>query len=327
MRIGVTGASGFIGVNLVKKLLRGDNQIRVLLHTNHSTLDGLDIELIHGDITKPQTLEAFCNDLDVVFHLAGFISIGGDSLKKLYQINVEGTQNLVNASKKAGVKKFIHFSSINVFEMEPTDTVLDEKRKLATKSKVPYKYTKAIAEKWVIEQQNKDFDVIVLNPTAVIGPYDYKPSLLGELFIKVCEGKLPALIPGGYNWVDVRDVCDGAVSAMTKGRGGQQYILSGNWKSVVDFVKMICTEYGVEMKKPVLPFWVAQLGLPFIWLFSKISGSTPLYTVESIKILKFGSKKISNAKASVELGYRSRPLTESVRDTLEWLNEHKMIKK
>jgi dihydroflavonol-4-reductase len=202
---------------------------------------------------------------------------------------------------------------------------LNEKRKLATKSKIPYEHTKAVAEKWVVEQQDEDFDVIVLNPTAIIGPNDFKPSLMGELFIKVCEDKLPALVPGGYNWVDVRDVCDGAISAMTKGKGGEHYILSGNWKSVVEFVGMISKEYGKEMKKPVLPFWVAQIGLPFIWTYSKVTGSKPLYTFESIKILKFGNKKVSNAKARRELGYGPRPLIESVRDTLDWLQENKLI--
>lgn len=315
-----------MGGNLVRRLLRGNYQIRALVHNNHSTLDGLEIEVVQGDILDPLSLDVFCKGLDVVFHLAGFISIGGDSMKQLYQINVEGTKNLVNACKKAGVKRFIHFSTIHAFETTPAGKILNEKRKLATKSSSPYEYTKAIAEKWVIEQQSEGFDVIVLNPTAIIGPNDYKPSLLGELFIKVCEGNLPALVPGGYNWVDVRDVCDGAISAITKGEGGEHYILSGHWKSVVDFVKMISKENGKEFKKPVVPFWAAQLGLPFIWLFSKISGSKPLYTFESIKILKFGNLKISNAKARKVLGYGPRPLIESVRGTLDWLQENQLIK-
>ncbi|HEY9114466.1 MAG TPA: NAD-dependent epimerase/dehydratase family protein [Bacteroidales bacterium] len=326
MKIGITGASGFVGGNLVRRLLRGDYQIRALAHNNHETLDGLDIEVVQGDILRPETLVDFCKDLDVVFHLAGFISIGGDPVKKLYQINVEGTKNLVNACKSAGVKRFIHFSTIHAFETTPANKMLNEKRKLATKSSSPYEHSKAIAEKWVIEQQSENFDVIVLNPTAIIGPNDFKPSLTGELFVKVCQGNLPALVPGGYNWVDVRDVCDGAISAITKGKGGEHYILSGQWKSAVDLVKMISKENGKEIKTPVFPFWAAQIGLPFIWLYSKISGSKPLYTFESIKILKFGNLKISNAKARKVLGYGPRPLIESVRDTLDWLHENQLIK-
>jgi dihydroflavonol-4-reductase len=326
MKIGITGASGFVGGNLVRRLLRGDYQIRALVHSNHKALDGLDIEVVQGDILKPHTLDDFCDSLDVVFHLAGFISIGGDPMKKLYQINVEGTQNLLKACKKAGVKRFIHFSTIHAFEMEPSEKVLNEKRSLSIQSKIPYEYTKAVAEKWVMEQKSDEFEVVVLNPTAIIGPNDYSPSLMGELFIKVCEGKLPALVPGGYNWVDVRDVCDGAISAITLGISGEHYILSGTWKSVEDFVKMISKENGKEYKKPVFPFWAAQIGLPFIWFYSKISGSKPLYTFESIKILKFGNKKISNAKARKVLGYGPRPLIESVRDTLDWLQENNLIK-
>jgi dihydroflavonol-4-reductase len=326
MKVGITGASGFVGGNLVRRLLRGDYEIRALVHKNHKAIDGLEIEVVKGDILKPETLDIFCKDLDVVIHLAGFISIGGDPLKELYKVNVEGTQNLVKACKMAGVKRFIHFSTIHAFKMEPKEKTLNEKRSLSTQSKIPYELTKAVAEKWVIEQKAKDFDVIVLNPTAIIGPYDFKPSLLGELFIKVCEGNIPALVPGGYNWVDVRDVCDGTISAITKGKSGEHYILSGSWKSVVDFVKMISIEYGKELKKPVFPFWLAHIGLPFVWLGAKFSGSRPLYTNESLKILKSGNKKISNDKARKELGFGPRPLIESVRDTLDWLQEYKLIK-
>lgn len=326
MKVGISGASGFVGGNLIRRLLRGNYQIKALVHKNHKAIDGLDIEKVHGDLLRPETLDEFCKGLDVVIHLAGFISIGGDPVKELYKINVEGTQNLVHASKRAGVKRFIHFSTIHAFEHEKSGKVLNEKRKLSTKSTSPYESTKAIAERWVVEQQADGFDVIVLNPTAIIGPNDFKPSLMGELFIKVCNGNLPALVPGGYNWVDVRDVCDGAISAITKGRGGEHYILSGNWKSVVDFVKLISKEYGRELKKPVFPFWLAKIGLPFIWLVSRISGSKPLYTIESLKILKFGETRISNAKARKELGYGPRPLMESVRDTIDWLQENKYIK-
>ena len=245
---------------------------------------------------------------------------------QLYKVNVEGTQNLLNASKDAGVKRFIHFSSIHAFEMEPSDKTLNEKRNLSTQSKIPYEYTKAVAEKWVLGQQSEGFDVIILNPTAIIGPNDFMISLMGELFIKVCNGNLPALVPGGYNWVDVRDVCDGAISAIDKGRGGEHYILSGTWKSVADFVKMIGKENGKEINKPVFPFWLAKVGLPFIWVGAKLSGSKPLYTIESLRILKFGSKKISNAKARKDLGYGPRPLVDSIRDTIDWLQENNMIK-
>lgn len=326
MKIGITGANGFVGANLIRKLLREKYSLRALQFTNHKALDGLTVEIVKGDVNKPETLEKFCDGLDAVIHLAGKVSIGGDSFAELYKTNVVGTQNLVKACKKAGVKRFIHFSSIHALDNSPLDKVMDEKRALATQSNIPYEHTKSIGEEWVLKQQEANFDVIVLNPTAMIGPNDFKPSLMGQLFIQIAEGKIRALVPGGYNWVDVRDVCDAAIHAIKKGKGGERYILSGTWKSVVDFIQLINKELGKESVLPVLPFWVAHIGIPFIYFWSKITRTRPLYTSESLRILKMGNKKINHSKASKELGFGPRPLTESIRDTLDWLQENKLIK-
>jgi len=325
MKIGITGANGHVGGNLVRRLLKEDLDIRVLQYHEHKAIDGLKVETVIGDLNQPESLDRFCKGVDIVFHLAAKISIGQNSFDSLYKINVEGTQNLVTSAKKAGVKRFIHFSSIHAYIHFPLDEPMDETRPLAIDSKIAYERTKSLAQEWILKQQADNFDVIVLNPTSIIGPVDYKQSLQGQFIIQVYDGKIPGLIPGGYDWVDVRDVCEAAYNAIYQGKGGEKYILSGYYKSVTDFVKLIAQVTDRKIKLPVFPLWMAYMGVPFMFVWSKISGDKPLFTKQALDILQMGNRQIKNDKARKELGYNPRPLAESLNDTINWLKENNYI--
>jgi len=324
--IGITGANGHVGANLVRRMMQDDYSIRVLQYRDHEAYDGLKVEIVSGDLNDPDSLIPFCKGLDVLIHLAAKISIGNNTFESIYKVNVDGTKNLVTTAKKSGVKKYIHFSSIHALMHDPLDVMMDESRPLATNSAIAYEKTKSIADEWVMQQQSDKFDVIVLNPTAIIGPNDFKPSLMGQMLIRLYNGSLPGLIPGGYNWVDVRDVCDATCNAVKMGRGGERYILGGTWKSVSEYATLAGAVNGKVIKKPVFPLWVARLGLPFIQLYSKLAGEHPLYTNQSLMILQQGNQNISNEKAKKELGFNPRPLEDTLKDTIDWLKANKMIK-
>jgi len=326
MKIAITGANGHVGGNLVRMLLSENMDLRVLQHHQHQAIDGLDVEVVNGDLNDPGSLETFCKDIDVVIHLAAKISIGHNSFERLFKINVDGTKNLVRAAKAAGVRRFIHFSSIHALQYSPIDEIIDESKTLATGSAIAYEHTKALADEWILTQQADDFDVIVLNPTSIIGPNDFQPSLQGSFLIRLYNGTLPGLVPGGYDWVDVRDVCKAARSAISHGKAGERYILSGNFVTVVELAGLVARITGKKLKKPVLPLWLAYVGVPFIYLWSKLRGQEPLYTKQSLFILQSGNRKISNLKARKELNYHPRPLEETLRDTLNWLKENNFIK-
>ncbi len=325
MKIGITGANGHVGANLTRRLLKDNYAIRVLQYHDHTAFDDLDVDVFIGDLDDPESLDAFCAGLEVVFHLAAKISIGSNSFDSLYKTNVDGTKNLVAAAKKAGVRRFIHFSSIHAYNHFPLDKPLDESSPLATDSPIAYERTKSITQEWVLKQQTDKFDVIVLNPTSIVGPYDFKPSLQGQLIIGLFSGKIPGLVPGGYDWVDVRDVCEAATSAIYQGKGGEKYILSGCYKTVIDFVGLVNNLTDKDLSKPVFPLWLAKMGVPFIYVWSKLTGQQPLYTKQSLDILQSGNRNINNAKAKKELGFRPRPLTKTLKDTVRWLTEHKFI--
>jgi dihydroflavonol-4-reductase len=325
MKIGVTGASGHIGSNLNKILIARGYDVRVLQHNDRRGFEGLDVEIVKGSLNDTNSLKQFCKDIDVVFHLAAKISIGLNSYELLHEVNCQGTKNLVNECKRAGVKRLIYFSSIHALKHEPVDEAMDENRPLQKEAINPYEKTKALAEEWVLEQAAGDFEIIVLNPTAGIGPNDYRPSLMGQMLIKLYKGKLPVLVPGGYNWVDVRDVATAAANAIEKGRSGERYILSGEWqilKGIADIMSKVCER---KIFNIVVPTQIAKFALPFITLWSKVTGNRPLYTKQSLQIINNVNKNVLSDKSRKELDFTSRPLSESIQDTILWFKENNYI--
>ena len=325
MKVAVTGANGHVGACLVRLLLKENHEVRVLVHTGSRALLGLNVETIKGDLDDPASLKRLCHDREVVFHLAVKIAIGSESYDEVYKVNVEGTRNLTIAARNAGVKRFVHFSSIHALQQFPQDKPLDETRPLALHAEMIYEKTKALAEKWVLEQNSPGFQVVVLNPTAIIGPCDFKPSYLGQVIQMIYKGTLPGLVPAGYNWVDVRDVAQAAVVAMGKGEPGERYLLSGKWQSLKSLAAMVCMHRNKKCRLPVFPFWLARMGVPFMALYARWKNREPLYTKISLAILQSANQHILNDKAGRVLDFSPRPLEESVADTLEWFKKHQYL--
>jgi dihydroflavonol-4-reductase len=327
MIIAVTGANGHVGVNLCKALKENGHEVRALTHKNDFALRHVDVTPVKGDLLVKETLKEFLDGASVVYHLAARISIKGDPDGSVEEINREGTRNILEAAMAEGVKKFIHFSSIHAFRQEPLNAVLDEERALVGSDGLAYDRSKADGERLVKEAANGGMEVVVLSPTAIIGPMDFEPSLTGKALLQIYFKQIPALVPGGYNWVDVRDVVSAAVSAIEKGRPGEKYLLGGKWRSIGEVSALIRQFTGKSTTRLVMPFWVAHFGLPFITLFSMITGREPLYTKESLEIIKRSNKNISNAKARRELDFNPRPMEETVRDMFSWYRENGYIKK
>jgi dihydroflavonol-4-reductase len=326
MQIAVTGANGHVGTNLCHALLEKGHHVRVLKHKNNFAIKNLAVEVIEGDLLVPETLKKFLAGIDVVFHLAAKISITGDPDGSVSMINVEGTRNLVNTAKAAGVRKFLHFSSIHAFQQSPYDRPLDETRPLVGPDAFSYDRSKAMGETIVREAAADGLDATILSPTAIIGPADYEPSLIGKALVQLYNGQIPALVPGGYNWIDVRDIVEAAINAIDKGRKGEKYLLAGQWRSIKDVSGLISKSTGKKTVKTEMPFWVARVGLPFITLYSKITGAEPLYTGESLTIIIHGNKNISNEKARRELGFNPRPLEQTIADCMKWFGENGYLK-
>lgn len=322
MQIAITGGSGHIGANLCRYLVTTDHSVKVLINRTRKSLEGIQLEKIPGNLLNKKSLESLVDGSDIVIHLAATISISGMAHRDLLAINIEGTRNLLEVIKKFPVKRFIHFSSIHALVQEPFDQILDESRNLALDDQILYNRSKAMSEKIVIEAFQDGLDGLIINPTSVVGPYDFGPSLMGRALIQICKNSLPGLVAGGYDWVDVRDIVSGTVAAIEKGRTGERYLLSGKWLALPDMVKIIAMYYDIKNNWAILPYWLAELGVPFLKAYARMRRVEPLYTAESLNILKHSHRMISCDKARKELGYEPRPLEETLKDTIEWFKNN-----
>lgn len=325
MHIAITGASGHIGVNLCRALVKEGHAVRALIHKNSASLDRICLEKVKGDLMDPESLTALVQGADIVFHLAGVISIQSKGIKDIFEKNVDGTRNLLEASKKTSVNRFIYFSSIHALAQDPLDKVLDETRPLAVNERMAYSRSKACAEREVKKAVAQGLDAVILNPTAVIGPEDHEPSLMGRALIQMGLGKLPFLVPGGYDWVDVRDVVRAAISAMFKGRKGERYLLSGHWQELRAIADMVAHITECARKRMTCPHSIARFGLPFVKLYCRFQNSDSLYTRDSLYTLRTSHRNISHEKARRELEYAPRPLAETLQDTLDWFKEYRYL--
>ena len=325
MKVAVTGASGHVGNCLCRELVRQGHQVRALVHRNEDDLAEIGVEMVWGDILDRESVAGLCSDADLVFHLAARISIDNKAKELVFGTNVNGTQHVIDVCRERPGIRLVHFSTIHTFGTHNADDVLDETSPSITHSKIHYEYSKAEAERKVLEAAAGGVDAVILNPTAIIGPYDYQPSYLGQALIRMYKNTLPMLVEGGYDFVDVRDVVDAAIQAATRGRSGERYIVSGQWLSLGQLSRKIGEVTGRKTPKMVAPALVAHIGLPFIRLWAGITGSHPLYTAESLEILKYSSPRISNIKARKELNYNPRPIEESLRDIFDWYEKHNLL--
>ena len=327
MRV-ITGASGHIGGVLARVLAdRGDpRQVRAIYREGKGTAADLDIEWVSGDILDKESLVAAFSGAETVFHLAALVSIDPARGKDVHTTNVLGTRNVVEASLQCGVRRLVHVSSIHAFNQYPLDEVLDESRGPADNLRHgTYGWSKAAGEKEIRRGIDRGLDAVILNPTSVIGPFDGVPSYMGHVFLDLHRRRIPAQVAGGFDWVDVRDVVDATVAAETKAKCGENYLLSGRWDSVRTLALLAEQATGVPVSRLVIPLFVARLWAPFQVMLDRSRGRRPLYTPAAARVMSNSNRRISNTKAQAELGFKSRPLADSVRDTYRWFDEQGML--
>lgn len=321
MPVVVTGASGHLGANLVRTLLDRGEQVRVLVHRSSEALADVEhrLERVEGSVCEPDSLGPAFAGADRVYHLAGVISIDGDPDGRVHRVNVEGTRNVARACLEQGVGRLVHVSSVHAFDMDPRDQVLDETRRQVADSAQhsAYDRSKALGERAVREAVEQGLDAVIVNPTGIMGPVDFGPSRLGQLLRELATGKLPALLDGGFDFVDVRDVVEGTLAASERGRTGENYILGNTWHSLRELAELVAAVTGGRAPILVTPVWAARLGVPFARVAAKLTKTEPLFTRESLEVL-VSNRSISSGKARAELGYAPRPLAQTVADTLAW---------
>jgi dihydroflavonol-4-reductase len=328
----VTGATGHIGNVLVRELVKRGARVRplVLTEAELTPLRDLDIDIVIGNVLDKDSLLAAFKDVENVFHLAGIISIMPGRDDFVHDVNVNGTYNMLETAKNQKIKKFIHTSSIHAFKRIPLGVAVDENVPIDHPSAVAaYDQSKAEATLAVIEAAQKGIPAVIVCPTGVIGPYDFKGSEMGVLIQGWMQHKVNFLIEGNYDFVDVRDVVQGMILTRDKGRTGQVYILSGELIRVRDLWKLVKELMDVRSYIINIPMRIAAFVARFTQFYYRVTRSKPRFTTYSIETLHTNAV-ISNSKARNKLGYRPRSLHESIADTVKWWQErtpHLMRKK
>jgi dihydroflavonol-4-reductase len=320
MKAAITGATGHLGVNLAQALLTHGHHVRAIVRNDVHGLEGLDVERVPGDVRDPVSLEKAFRGAEVVFHVAARISIIRADRRQVAEANIDGTRNVIAACRETGVRRLVHFSSIEALDGRPLDTPVDEDRPFVDgRFGSPYAVTKVHGEQEVRRAIEGGMDAVILNPTAIVGPFYFKPSFLGKAVMALSRGSFPMLVDGGFDWVDVRDVAEAAVVASERAPRGGRYIIGGRWASMAELAALACSVTGARPPRLMCPYGLAMAFAPVSTGFCRLTGATPLFTTQSLKVLK-GNRNVSHARASRAFGYRPRDLQETIRDTIGWFN-------
>lgn len=318
----VTGAAGHVGVNLVRALVDRGETVRVLRHQSQLGLDDCGAEVCQGDICQPQSLTAAFEGADVVYHLAARISLFGNVWEEFERINVAGTRHVVEACLDARVSRLVHFSSIHALDPMPLDEMIDETRpRVSLPEAPPYDRSKSLAELEVEYGLARGLNAVTINPTGIIGPGDYRPSHMGAVILSLARGRMPVLLNAGFNWVDVRDVVQAAITAAEVAPFGASYIISGHWRTLIEIAAAVARVTGGPVPRRVSPYWLARLGAPLVCRLDRLLGRRPLFTPFSLATLR-QHRHVSHDKATRELGYHPRPFEETVADALYWFRDN-----
>lgn len=314
MVVAVSGATGHIGGHLVRALLARGDRVRALVRGDAAVLRGLEIEVVRGDARDPGAVSSLLATADLAFDLAARISIDPRDDAEVSSNNVQACRTVADACLARGIR-LVHFSSIHA--LRSSDGPIDETAPLAVDHPFAYDRSKARGESEVIDRVARGLDAVILNPTAVIGPLDFRPSEMGRFLLRLARRRLPCLVDGGFNWVDARDVAAGAVAAADRGRSGERYLLPGTWKSVRDIAGIARDVAGVRPPRLTLSVGTALMGVPFAAALSRITGARPIFTRLSLDALRH-HRHVRGDKAAEELGYRTRPIEETLADTFAW---------
>ncbi len=327
MRVLVTGANGFLGSWLVKKLISMGIDVSILARPNSdlSLLEGTKFKTFQGDVTSLESLYPACDGHEFVFHLAGVVAYKKSQRLQMEKVNVQGTRNVLQACQKGKVKRLIHTSSVVAIGagFRPQDVLNESAKFNLTKYNLGYFETKRKAEELVREACQAGYiDAVCVNPSTIYGPGDAMKGSRG-MQMKVARGKMPFFTSGGVSIVDVEDVVQGIVKAWQNGRSGERYILSGENITVQQLFQTIAKAAGVRppvIKMPkALLYGLGHLG-DFLSQFG-VSGGLSIENAVTATLYHWYDCK----KAQTELGFQFRPAEESIRKSIEWAKAKKII--
>ncbi|MDO8494045.1 MAG: NAD-dependent epimerase/dehydratase family protein, partial [Deltaproteobacteria bacterium] len=316
-----TGATGFIGGNLVRTLVRRGFNVRVLVRSLNSsqTIDNLDVEKVIGDLRDPDSLEKACDSCSLLFHTAAFYQLWSANRNDFYDINVTGTKNILAAAQKKKLQKIVYTSTVGTIPYPDDPNFPSDETCFPTEKDLcnDYKRSKFQAEEIVKDFARCGLPVVIVNPSAPIGAMDVKPTPTGKIIIDFLQGKIPAIINTGLNVIDVEDVVEGHILAADKGKVGERYILGHRNLSLLEIYETIARLTGRPAPRWKIPYRLALCAAYGSELVARLSGGRPKIPLGAVRM---ASKYMyfSSQKAVRELGLPQSPIENAFRKSIHW---------
>src|ERR1700723_411623 len=328
MKTLVTGATGFVGSHVAGRVLSAGQSLRVLARPGSDVraLRGLDAERVEGDLRDSASLERALQGVNRVFHVAADYRLWSRNPAEIYESNVTGTRNLLEAAKRAGVEQFIYTSTVATIAVdspslpnESTDSKLDE-------MVGHYKRSKWLAEKEALKAAQDGLPVVIVMPTTPVGPGDWKPPPTGKLIVDFLNGKMPGYVDTGLNFVGVEECAAGHLLVAEKGKVGERYLLGGEnltLKQVLDILSNITSLPAPKLK---FPHGVALGAAYASTFFSRLVGKEPGIPVEGVKIAQH-KMFVDCSRAQRELGFKAGPVSAALQRAVTWYEQNGYVSK
>ena len=325
MKVFVTGATGFLGSHIARRLLAKGADLRLLVRATSQTgnIDDLPSERVIGDLRDPGSLKKGMAGCEFAFHVAADYRLWARNGQELYDSNVEGTRNILAAARQTGVRRVVYTSSVATMGFGNNGQITDESSAVSLDDMIgDYKRSKFMAERLVIDAGRSGQNVVMVNPTTPIGERDIKPTPTGRIVVDFLKRKFPAYVDTGLNLVDVVDCAEGHLLAMEKAVPGERYILGGENLTLKEILDKLAAITGLRSPKVKLPYAMAYAtGVVDTLVTGTIGRREPRVTLDSVRM---GRKRmfVSSAKAERELGWNPRPVDDALRRSVEWFRAH-----
>ena len=327
MKVLVTGSTGFVGGNLVRALKAKGYEIRVLVRkqSDDFTLRHIDVERVTGDLTDRESLERALKDCEGLFHCAALYTFWNLDYREVYRVNVEGTKTILQEAIKAGVKKVVYTSSVATIGIPQKGLGTEDTEPTPANLIGHYKRSKYEAEQEAMKAVSMGLPVVVVNPTAPVGPWDVKPTPTGGIILDFLKGKIPAYVNTGLNIVDVEDVATGHILAMEKGQPGQRYILGNRnmtFKNLLDILSNITGKKGPYFRIPITV--LIALGMIDELIEGKLLKKKPQIPLEGIRIAR-RPMYVTSRKAIQELGFPQNSPEVALENAVKWFRNNDRV--